>query len=198
MIPFEKGRFIASGLTADEFPNLKSDQGKPLPEIAFVGRSNVGKSTLINTLLRDKKLAKTSSTPGKTQRINFFIIDEKLLLVDLPGYGYSKAAKKEVSSWSQSIENYLQTRQTLKLLLLLVDSRREPSAEDLAMAEWVQAKQIPLVVIFTKSDKLLPSKIKEIEKQNRAHFSPAIDCLLFSNQDPGARRNLIQLLNRKL
>lgn len=198
MIEFEKGRFIASALTEEEFPNLKNDQGKILPEIAFIGRSNVGKSTLINSLLRDKKLAKTSSTPGKTQRINFFLIDDRFLLVDLPGYGYSKAAKKEVSDWSQSIDNYLQTRNSLSLLLLLIDCRREPSDEDFAMVAWAKEKKIPLLVIFTKSDKLLRSQSETILKKGRSFFPPETEFVSFSSSDPGARQRLIQLINRKI
>lgn len=198
MIAFEKGKFIASALTEPEFPSLKNDQGKIIPEIAFVGRSNVGKSTLINSLLRDKKLAKTSSTPGKTQRINFFLIDDRFLLVDLPGYGYSKAGKKEVADWSQSIDNYLQTRTSLSLLLLLIDSRREPTQEDLAMVAWSKEKKIPLLVIFTKCDKLLKSQSENILKLGRSHFPPNTEFATYSEQDPDARRRLIQLINRKI
>ena len=191
MIPFENGRFVASSLKPEEFPLLKDDRGNILPEITFVGRSNVGKSTLINTLLKNKKLAKTSSTPGKTQRINFFVIDEKLLLVDLPGYGYSKASKLEISTWSGCIEEYLNSRTHLKALLLLIDCRRDPNESDHTMAAWAQSKGIPLIVIHTKSDKLRAS---EKPKEGIA----GTESILFSEKDPEARRRLIQLLNRKL
>ncbi len=145
-------RFLLSTLT--EFRNLKDPQGKPFPEIALVGRSNVGKSSLINHLLNKKKLVKTSATPGKTQLINFFSIDERLLLVDLPGYGFANAPLEAIDNWSQAIDAYLNNRPTLRLVLLLVDSRREMNTEDRALIEWAENKKIPLWVILTKTDKL--------------------------------------------
>jgi GTP-binding protein len=151
-----KARFLLSTLT--EFPNLKDPRGKPLPEIAFAGRSNVGKSSLINHFFEQKKLAKTSATPGKTRLLNFFSVDEKFLLVDLPGYGYAKAPKEEIEKWSAAIENYIQHRPTLKLILLLIDSRRGFNSEDQALREWALHKQIPLIVILTKTDKLSTSE----------------------------------------
>lgn len=147
-----KAQFLLSTLT--EFPNLKDPKGNLLPEIALAGRSNVGKSSLINHLLGQKKLAKTSATPGKTQLLNFFLIDDKFLLVDLPGYGFAKAPPEEVEKWSRAIDAYLNQRSTLKLILLLIDCRRGVQDDDRTMIEWSQAKKIPLLVIFTKTDKL--------------------------------------------
>lgn len=147
-----RARFLLSTLT--EFPHLEDLRGKPLPEIALAGRSNVGKSSLINHLLEQKKLAKTSATPGKTRLLNFFAVDERFLLVDLPGYGYAKAARSEIAKWSEAIENYINHRSTLRLILLLVDSRRDFNAEDEALMQWARHKQIPLIVILTKTDKL--------------------------------------------
>ncbi|HSX10703.1 MAG TPA: ribosome biogenesis GTP-binding protein YihA/YsxC [Chlamydiales bacterium] len=147
-----KARFLLSTLT--EFPTLKDPRGKLLPEIALVGRSNVGKSSLINHLLEQKRLAKTSSTPGKTRLLNFFSVDEKFLLVDLPGYGYAKAPKEEVGKWSEAIDNYLNNRPTLRLILLLIDSRRDIGPEDQTLIEWATHKRIPLLLILTKTDKL--------------------------------------------
>ena len=197
MIPFDKARFLLSALTQEEMPQLKNDQGKPLFEVAIAGRSNVGKSTLINQLLRTK-LAKTSSTPGKTQRIVFFLVDEKLLLVDLPGYGYSKAQKQHISSWSMAIEDYLNQRQNLSLILLLIDSRRGPSAEDLSMIQWAEQKEIPLAVIFTKCDKLLPSKQDHLLNRLKQAISGNVETLHFSSQDPTARKKVIQYINQRL
>jgi len=158
-----KAQFLLSTLT--EFPTLKDPQGRLLPEIALVGRSNVGKSSLINHLLNQKKLAKISATPGKTQLLNFFLIDDKFLLVDLPGYGFAKAPREEVEKWSLAIDAYLNHRPTLRLVLLLLDSRREPSAEDRTLIEWAEHKKIPLLAIFTKTDKLSQSEREALRKK---------------------------------
>lgn len=147
-----KAQFLLSTLT--EFPRLKNPQGKPLPEIAFAGKSNVGKSSLINHLTGQKRLAKISATPGKTQLLNFFLVEEKFLLADLPGYGFAKAPVEEIKKWSEAIDAYLNQRSALRLILLLVDSRRELAQEDRVLIEWAKGKQIPLLLIFTKTDKL--------------------------------------------
>lgn len=151
-----KARFLLSTLT--EFPTLKTPQGNPFPEIAMAGKSNVGKSSLINHLLNQKKLAKTSATPGKTQLLNFFNVDDRLLLVDLPGYGFAKAPPEEIEKWSRAIDHYLNSRPHLKLLLLLVDSRREISLEDQSLIDWAHYKQISFLLILTKTDKLSTSE----------------------------------------
>jgi GTP-binding protein len=147
-----KARFLLSTLT--EYPTLKDPKGNLLPEIALVGRSNVGKSSLINHLFGQKNLAKTSATPGKTRLLNFFLVDEKFLLVDLPGYGFAKAPKEEIEKWSHAIDTYINTRAMLRLIVLLVDSRRGFNKEDLVLMDWAEHKQIPLLLIFTKTDKL--------------------------------------------
>lgn len=131
-------------------------QGRPLREIAFVGRSNVGKSSLINHLTRKTGLAKTSSTPGKTQHVNFFLIDDALCLVDLPGYGFAKVAKTKRAGWGDLIESYLADRPQLALIVLLCDIRHPPSEEDISFAQWASTLGHPIVVVFTKADKLLP------------------------------------------
>lgn len=165
-------RFLLSTLT--EFPLLKDPQGRLLPEIALAGRSNVGKSSLINHLL-NHKIAKSSSTPGKTQLLNFFSIDEKMLFVDLPGYGYAKAPIEAVNKWSEAIDQYLNNRAQLKLLLLLVDSRREVSEEDLSLADWAKEKKIPLLAILTKTDKLSAPELKtQMQKAQKALGSELI------------------------
>jgi GTP-binding protein len=118
-----------------------------LPEIAFVGRSNVGKSSMINTLLGRKKLVKVSQKPGKTRSINWFTVEDKLLFVDLPGYGYAKVSKKDRQLWGQIIETYLKERTNLKACVLIYDIRRKPSEEDLNMLEWLKYYNIlPLLV----------------------------------------------------
>jgi GTP-binding protein len=125
-----------------------------IPEVAFAGRSNVGKSSLINTLTNRKSLARTSSTPGKTRVINFFTINDELYLVDLPGYGYAKVSKEEKKKWGGMIEEYLNNREPLKLVILLVDIRHEPTNDDKIMCEWMKATGSKLVVVATKADKL--------------------------------------------
>ena len=129
-------------------------------EFAFAGRSNVGKSSLINKLLNRKSLARVSSTPGKTATINFYNIDDTIYLVDLPGYGYAQRAKSETEKWGKMMEDYLSSRETLVQTILLVDSRHKPTADDLQMAEWIRHYHDNLIVVATKMDKL---KKKEIE-----------------------------------
>lgn len=124
------------------------------PEIAFVGRSNVGKSSLINAFLGRKAIAKVSSSPGKTRTINFFGINDEFRIVDLPGYGFARVSKAERESWGEMIEAYLMKRQTLAGVVQLVDSRHEPSAQDIQMYEWLRYYGLSGIVVATKSDKL--------------------------------------------
>ena len=130
-----------------------------LPEFAFAGRSNVGKSSLINGLLNRKALARTSSQPGKTQTINFYNINKELLFVDLPGYGYAKVSQEIKAKWGKMIEKYLNSSKQLKLVFLLVDIRHEPNANDKQMYEWVRNAGLEPVVIATKADKINRSQL---------------------------------------
>lgn len=130
------------------------------PEYAFIGRSNVGKSSLINMLCRNKKLAKTSSTPGKTLLINHFIINREWYLVDLPGYGFAKRSKKEVQKLDQMIRGYILEREQLVNVFVLVDVRLEPQAIDLEFINWLGVSSVPFAIVFTKADKLTPTKVK--------------------------------------
>lgn len=131
-----------------------------LPEFAFVGRSNVGKSSLINSLTNAKRLAKTSSTPGLTKMINYFIINNSFYFVDLPGYGFSKTGKTHRKLWSDLIEDYLLSSKQLKLVFLLLDLRRVPSELDLNMLKFLYQYNVPVKIIATKSDKVAKSKVK--------------------------------------
>jgi len=131
------------------------------PEIAFCGRSNIGKSSLLNALTDSRGLARTSSTPGRTQTINFFLVDEEMYFVDLPGYGYAKVARSERESWGKSIERYLEGRRELKLTLLLVDSRIPPMPQDLMMKEWLDFHSVPNIVVLTKVDKLSKNQLNQ-------------------------------------
>ena len=131
------------------------------PEYAFIGRSNVGKSSLINMLTNNKKLAKTSATPGKTLLINHFIINKEWYLVDLPGYGYAKRSKKEVDKLDQMIRGYILQREQLVNVFVLVDIRLEPQKIDLDFIEWLGVSSIPFAIIFTKADKLTSNKARQ-------------------------------------
>lgn len=144
-------KFIMSNTDYKKCPD------KPLHEYAFIGRSNVGKSSLINMLTGYKKLAKISSTPGKTREINHFLINENWYLVDLPGYGYAKVAKTAREKWSGMIQQYLLNRKNLISLFVLIDSRIQPQKNDLEFLEMLGEKQIPFAIIFTKIDKLSSS-----------------------------------------
>jgi len=132
-----------------------------IPEYAFIGRSNVGKSSLINMLTDHKKLAKTSGKPGKTQLINHFKINKEWFLVDLPGYGYAKVSKKDRSIFAKFIYEYLEGRENLICTFVLVDSRHEPQKIDIIFMEWLGKKQIPFVIVFTKMDKLSSSELNK-------------------------------------
>ncbi|MCX6180368.1 MAG: ribosome biogenesis GTP-binding protein YihA/YsxC [Bacteroidetes bacterium] len=132
-----------------------------LPEYAFIGRSNVGKSSLINALTNRKSLAKTSGTPGKTQLINHFLINEKWYITDLPGYGYAKVSKGIKSGWEKMISDYLLQRKNLLYTFVLVDSRHAPQKIDIEFINWLGENQVPFCIVFTKSDKLTKAKAKK-------------------------------------
>jgi GTP-binding protein len=199
-IPFTQAQFITSAYSHEHYPLLIDSNGQPMPEVALVGRSNVGKSSLINHLLKDAKLAKVSSTPGKTQSINFFCIDQEIALVDLPGYGFAKVPKTLKAQWAQAIDHYLQNRDTLRLILFLLDARRLPTEEDCAFVKWASFKQKPLLLIFTKKDKLKDSELRENTLssldffKNFLHSSP-VHFLHYSIKDPRARIELIDKIN---
>lgn len=137
----------------------------PKPQIALVGRSNVGKSTLINILCNRKKLARVSSTPGKTRLINFFNINDDFYLVDLPGYGFARVAPQEQARWSTMMEEYFMLSKDLKHIFLLMDIRRDPSPDDLQMSLWIQHSAVPCTIIATKADKIAKSKRKQLSKK---------------------------------
>ncbi|MNI19363.1 putative GTP-binding protein EngB [compost metagenome] len=147
-----QAEFIISAVGPSQYPE------NALPEIALAGRSNVGKSSLINKMISRKNLARTSSQPGKTQTLNYYLINQDLYFVDLPGYGYAKVSKTQREKWGKFIENYILEREELKLLLLLVDLRHAPSKDDQAMYEWLQHNDVPVCVVATKADKIPKSR----------------------------------------
>lgn len=151
---FKKAGFVKS---------IKDIKNKPeisFPEIAFAGRSNVGKSSLMNAILNRKKLVKISSTPGKTQLINYFLINDKFYFVDLPGYGYASIPKSILKSWQKMIESYILKNLNLRLVALLIDSRHDIMNSDLQMAEWLDHNTIPFIIVLTKTDKLPKTKLQ--------------------------------------
>ncbi|WP_282801257.1 ribosome biogenesis GTP-binding protein YihA/YsxC [Secundilactobacillus kimchicus] len=143
---------VMSAVAPEQYPTTGD------PEIAFVGRSNVGKSSLTNVLINRKSYARTSSQPGKTQTLNFYHVEDQLYFVDVPGYGYAKVSKKEREKWGQMIETYLTQRDTLKGVISLVDGRHEPTADDQQMYTWLSYYEIPVLVVATKMDKIARGK----------------------------------------
>lgn len=147
-----KADFLMSNSRVDKLPK------GVMPEYAFIGRSNVGKSSLINMLVQKKGLAKTSATPGKTISINHFVINDEWYIVDLPGYGYAKRSKAQREEWQKTLNRYLKTRQNLIITFVLVDSRIEPQKNDIEFMQYLGENQIPFAVVFTKIDKLSATK----------------------------------------
>lgn len=164
----------AVGIKMEQFPTTG------LPEVAFAGKSNVGKSSLINGLINRKALARTSGQPGKTRTINYYNVENLLYFVDLPGYGYAKAAKTSREEWGKMIEYYLKKRQELKMVVLLVDIRHEPSENDQLMANWIRGNGFEPIVIATKADKIKRSQLqkhlsmirKGLSLKNENHILP--------------------------
>ncbi len=158
----KKAEFIVSNSDITKLPK------EPIPEYAFIGRSNVGKSSLINMLTNNKNLAKTSSTPGKTQLINHFKINDSWFLVDLPGYGYAKTSKSKRKEFKKLITDYLKNRKNLVNVFVLVDGRLDPQKIDLEFMEWLGRNRIPFAIVFTKLDKLSSNQIqKNVKKYQR-------------------------------
>jgi len=184
--------FLKSAFKPDQFPDSS------LPEIAFVGRSNVGKSSLINTLTNIKKLAKTSSTPGKTQMINFFKINESLVFADLPGYGFSHAPISIKKNWRVLIESYLKGRSNLKGAIHCLDIRHKPTELDLKMKEWFDHYKTPTILVLTKADKiskgLRNQKIKEISKNLELNDKESL--IIFSAKTREGKKDLWKSIMR--
>ena len=165
------------------------------PEIAFAGKSNVGKSSLINALMNRKSYARLSATPGKTQTINYYNINDELYLVDLPGYGYAKVSEQEKAQWGRMIENYLHSSRQLKAIFLLIDIRHEPSANDKMMYEWVVAQGYNPIIIATKLDKLKRSQVDKHVKMVKQGLNliPGTIVIPFSAETKQGREEIWEL-----
>lgn len=169
----------------------------PYNEVAFAGKSNVGKSSLINALMNRKSLARTSAQPGKTQTINFYNINDAMYLVDLPGYGYAKVSEKEKEKWGKMIERYLQTSKKLKAVFLLIDIRHEPSANDRQMYEWMVYQGYAPIIIATKLDKIKRSQIQKNIKAIREglQVEPGTIIIPFSAETKQGRDEIWELID---
>lgn len=186
-------KLICSAIDINQIPEYK------LPEIAFAGRSNVGKSTLINKIVRIPNLAHTSSTPGKTKLLNFFLIENKFILVDLPGFGYASVSKEERIKWTKLNLNYLQNRNNLKLIFSLIDSRHDPSEIDLSIIELLENSGKNYSIVLTKVDKiskkLLEQRIKQISELTK-YCQKIIDIVPHSSKTGEGTRQLWGIINK--
>lgn len=169
---------VISAVKPEQYPS------EPMPEFALAGRSNVGKSSFINKMLNRKNLARTSSKPGKTQTLNFYLINEEFHFVDVPGYGYAKVSKSERAAWGRMIETYLTHREQLKAVVLIVDLRHPPTADDVMMYQFLKHYDIPCIIINTKADKIPKSKWQKHLKitKEKLELDPRDHIILFSSE----------------
>lgn len=195
---FQQAEFITGAPSLDQCPP------PTLPEFCFAGRSNVGKSSLINKVTNKRRLARTSNTPGKTQQMNYYKVDDSFYLVDLPGFGFAKVPKKERDRWGKDIQNYLQNRKTLQMILHLVDARHNPTRLDEDFFFWMASNQMPFSVILTKSDKLSGNKLTGSIKNVNSVLAemnievPILACSAESGKGIGELRSLInEFINPK-
>ena len=189
----KSAQFVTSAVKPDQYPPAD------LPEIAFAGRSNVGKSSLINTLVNRKRLVKTSSTPGRTQLVNFFVINDALSVVDLPGYGYARVPFAVRQRWGPMIETYLTTRETLKGVVLILDIRRRPRAEETGFIDWLKQYRLASILVLTKTDKL--SKTNLIKQRRLIAEDLNIsseDLIMFSAKNRSGREAVWQSIEKRL
>lgn len=173
--------------------------GKGLPQIAVAGKSNVGKSTMINCLCRRNKLARTSATPGKTRLINVFLLNEEFHLIDLPGYGFAKVDKQEKLRWGKMMQDYFETAEELKHVLCLVDIRHEPTEDDIMMNRFLREMEIPFTVIATKADKISRgARSKQLAPICRALLVQPWEIVCFSGENGNGRDDVLALLEKIL
>lgn len=188
-----KADFITSMADYGSFP------GKGLPQLAIAGKSNVGKSSLINNLCRRRGLAKTSGTPGKTRLINVFLLNDSIHLIDLPGYGYAKVNKEEQSKWGERMNRYFTTSDTLKAVLQLVDIRHEPTAEDVQMVQYLRHHNLPFITVATKADKLSRAQLqRQLLPIARVLQVQPFDIICYSSQTGAGRSQLLAAIDGAL
>ncbi|MBO0444206.1 ribosome biogenesis GTP-binding protein YihA/YsxC [Vagococcus fluvialis] len=185
---------VISAVQPEQYPNTK------LPEIALAGRSNVGKSSFINTLINRKGLARTSGKPGKTQTLNFYLIEEALHFVDVPGYGYAKVSKTERAKWGKMIETYITEREQLQAVVSLVDMRHDPTADDIQMYEFLKYYNIPVIVVATKCDKIKKNQWNKYESaiKKKLNFDPSDDFIVFSSETKEGKEKAWEAIEKYL
>jgi GTP-binding protein len=184
--------FVISAVGSKQFP--KDDK----PHIAIAGRSNVGKSSLINALLHRKNLVKTSATPGKTQLINFFIINKQFYFVDLPGYGYARVPHAVTDAWAPMIEGYIKNASELQAVVVLLDARREPDARDVRLVEWLRQYNIPAIYAMTKTDKLNRQEAQQARQTIKSELGIEDTPILASAKNGQGIKELWGEINRRL
>lgn len=193
---------ITEAVFERSFPNIQSCPEDEMAEFAFIGRSNVGKSSLLNMLTGKSGLAKVSQTPGHTRLINFFKINANWRLVDLPGYGYAKVARENRAKFEQTVADYLALRPNVRQIFVLIDSRLEPQQIDLEFLSWLNELQRPFALVFTKCDKLKPNKIKGIAGPMLAAISEwcpvAPECFFTSSKTKDGRAEILRHISEKL
>ncbi|UUZ89478.1 ribosome biogenesis GTP-binding protein YihA/YsxC [Paenibacillus sp. P25] len=189
-----QAEFVISAVGPSQYPQ------DALPEIALAGRSNVGKSSLINRMIQRKNLARTSSKPGKTQRLNYYRINQDLFFVDLPGYGYAQVSKSEREKWGKFIEAYLSQREFLKLILLIIDLRHPPSKDDQAMYAWLKHHDLPVCIVTTKADKIPKGKWQKHIKivRETLEADKADPLVLFSSETELGKDELWGVIERAI
>lgn len=190
MLNLHNAEFVRSAVRRSDFPN------DPLPQIVFAGKSNVGKSSTINKLLNRKNFARVGNEPGKTIHINFFCIDQKAYFVDLPGYGYAKASKKERDRWGALMEEYFAEEDAITLGFQIVDARHKPTADDVVMADWFLQSGVPFAVIANKHDKLKKSAVEDSMNTIRTtlHLPEDVPVIPFSAVKGTGRDEVLQMI----
>jgi GTP-binding protein len=194
-----KARFVKTAILPKDYPAMRDAKGRALPEVAVAGRSNVGKSSLLNHLFHTKQLVKTSSTPGKTQALNFFNFEDRISFADLPGYGYAQVPLNVKKQWGPMVQSYLEHRETLKVILFLLDIRRIPNQDDQQFLDWVVHCQKSMILVLTKVDKvnrnerkLNTAKILEAFGASNLHY------VYYSTVKHQGRRELLAMIDDAL
>lgn len=187
---FHDIQFLISAVSKKDFPEPS------YPEIAFAGKSNVGKSSMMNCVFKRKSMVKTSSTPGKTRQINFFLVDERVMFVDLPGYGYARVPKSEKQKWAKLVDVYLTGRTNLRMVIAILDIRHSPSKGDIELLDYLRKIQVPHRVVLTKADKLSRSQRMKMAKtiKKEIGYPDSAELIIFSAKTKEGRVELLQYL----